>query len=772
MAIRFPGSTKTILTVLYAALAVTVVSMVLLIALPEKNPDVTSSSILSSSGSAGSDSGQPSSADGSTNESSGQGTSGSQTSSANTSAGSSANTSAGPSSAGISGGLSGLSSTAQSVFSESISQPDTVWRTAGPGSGADADIRVSFGEKDFTLTPYLKKFDMFAATWAWQNLAGGSNFFSSDALGTIPSIAKLRPESIRTDLFMGYGGIGRPIANSATLKGTTAAEFTFVKELTSRWKDSGIRGNIAYFANPVYSGGGADGDRWKTKPDETKWNEVCYNIAKYLKDNDINVMTHEIWNEPDFYSTSPQTDGVFFSGSWQDYIDTYIAGATGIRAADKDAIVGGVSAAWIKRLASDGRYANFLNQVKAAGAPLDFVSWHYYGYYGKFDGNTSSDADLDTYITAARGGLSGDSAFSTVQQHLNEFNVTIQSFIYQSYDMTQSIFDVFQRLLSATDITRISWAAPLEQSNTTPVLSLINPVTFKRYPSFHTIWMYARLPVERVHTANTTDGVEILAARDGGRAGVILYDTANQTQDVELSLEGIGMDRYDVTVYSIDKDNPVSDPLSDEPRMLAQYNDRTASDVFYNITVPKEGAVYIEINSRSEGAALDYKSKYSSKVVRKDYWYPQRGDNYAFADIHMNSMSAYVGSGFAKEGLGSACSVTLENMKGESFNVRYETVGSPSKKSGASMLGVKVDYEVNGSYTKSVYFYIDSINGSATIPLGTKKAADQSVSMGSGKGSYALALDTYAPSGWNGRVQIAFVVNDIGRNNGAIFYIR
>lgn len=659
---------------------------------------------------------------------------------------------AGLSSGGFASSRKGASSAASSSKQTEMEYKDTA-----------NNIIVDFSTKDFSETPYLKKFDMFSCTWSWLNPAKANTVLDKNSIETIPSIAKLRPENIRTDLFMGYGGIGGKIGSSTTLKGTTAAEYALVEQLTALWRENGIRGNFCYFANPVYSGGGVA--RWKTAPDPAKWRTLCYNIAKYFKDNRLGVMTHEIWNEPEYFEKSPQEDGFFFSGSWQEYIDTYIAGAMGIREADRDAIIGGVSAAWIHKLQQDGRYSQFLKQVKDAGAPLDYVSWHYYGYYGNY-------SSLESYIDAARKGLEADPAYSTVQQHLNEFNVTCQGQTYKTYGMTELVFNVFRRLLSATDITRVSWAAPLEYDTIKPALCLIDPYTFERYPAYRAMWMYARLPVERVKVSGVPDGVEVLAACSEGRAALIAYDTADKKQEVTFSFKGLNMDRCDASVYVIDKENPVSDPKSDEPLLIKQYKNVKTANARYTVTVPKEGVVYIEFNDASKPFSLDVKSGYSSYVARKDYWYPQRGDNYAFADVHLSSMSAYVGAGTAKEGLGAACSVTLDGMKGKKLSVAYETVGSPKKRSSDSMLGIQVAYEVDGAYKKSVYFYLNDINGWAQVPLGTGRKPEKSVFMGGKSGLHTVSLANYAPSGWSGRIQLCYVVNNVGKGSGAVFRLK
>ncbi len=147
-------------------------------------------------------------------------------------------------------------------------------KTVLPVSDSEMDIAIDFSERDYSQTPYLKKFDMFAATWAWCNDFTDSPQLDTKNLGRISDIAELLPETIRTDLFMGYWGIGREIGNSPLKNGTSDEEYKLIKGVTDALKANGLDAEFIYFASPVYTGGGIASDAWKSVKDLEKWNEL------------------------------------------------------------------------------------------------------------------------------------------------------------------------------------------------------------------------------------------------------------------------------------------------------------------------------------------------------------------------------------------------------------------------------------------------------------------------------------------------------------------
>ena len=635
-----------------------------------------------------------------------------------------------------------------------------------PYSETEINISIDFAARDYTRTPYLKKFDMFTATWAWCNDFTSTPKMDESNLNRIKDIAELLPETMRTDLFMGYYGVGRNIGSSASLSGKTDEEYTMVKELVERLAASNINTEFIYFASPVYTGGGLQNDAWKSVKDLDKWNELCYNMANYFKENNLSVTRHEIWNEPDYYISDPEKDGVYFMGTWQDYIDVYISGAKGVRDADADALIGGVSAAWMNKISRNGEFKSFLEQSLAADILPDYVSWHFYGDNGGMK-------MLPEYITGARATLEESDAYDTVQQHLNEINITLNVENASSYSMVRSVLSLYDQLLDATDITRMSWALAFDRNLPGhEVPALISPKTGERTPAYYTMWMYARLPIAPVKVEESTSKVEVMASVGDTRAAFLAYDMALNDTNVTFDLSNLPFETGTVTLYVLDSENPQNRVTSNNPKVLETYKDITLTDMKYTVTVPKNGAVYVEINqSEAEVNAHERISELSERVARTDYWYNGRDDGGAHAWISTNSFVASLGSGRSDASRGTACVVTLDDMKETVLSLDTVVSEGAKKVSEKSMLGVTVAYSVNGEYVKTVYHALNGIDGSAIIPLGTERAYDELVSLGSGNGSYSVDLAANAPEGWDGRIQLGFVVNELDDNQGAEFIV-
>ncbi len=93
------------------------------------------------------------------------------------------------------------------------------------------------------------------------------------------------------------------------------------------------------------------------------WQEFNARFAEHV--STTHGVTHfEIWNEPDY--------GVFWSGSWSQYLETYRYAALGIRSTVPAARVGGPALA-----ATSGSEArSFLAFVRDNSLPFDFFTYH------------------------------------------------------------------------------------------------------------------------------------------------------------------------------------------------------------------------------------------------------------------------------------------------------------------------------------------------------------------------------------------------------------
>ncbi len=114
----------------------------------------------------------------------------------------------------------------------------------------------------------------------------------------------------------------------------------------------------------------------------------------------------EIWNEPDLR--------VFWDASPEAFCELYVRAARAVKAACPRLKVGGPGFALTGFLQPQGRefVRVFLDQVRRAGAPLDFLSWHIYSN------------DPREYAAAARyyRGMLDRFGFPEAESHLTEFH--------------------------------------------------------------------------------------------------------------------------------------------------------------------------------------------------------------------------------------------------------------------------------------------------------------------------------------------------------------
>lgn len=119
----------------------------------------------------------------------------------------------------------------------------------------------------------------------------------------------------------------------------------------------------------------------------------------------------EVWNEPD--------NTEFWTQGEQAYIDLYLAVSKQIRAKHPSVKIGGPALTPAGVLTSRGRAftENFLNAVKKAGAPIDFLSWHLYSNHPE-EFASAAQTYRDASIKAGLGDL---------EQHITEWNTAFKA---------------------------------------------------------------------------------------------------------------------------------------------------------------------------------------------------------------------------------------------------------------------------------------------------------------------------------------------------------
>lgn len=613
---------------------------------------------------------------------------------------------------------------------------------------------------------------------------GGTQTGTTDpnTLKMVPALSEIKAENLRFDLFMGYTGLGYEIGRGPDKNATTDAEFAQTMQLVDKLTENNVVPYVEYFAAPEYCGA-----NWKKVDDYEKWEELCRNIAAYFKAKDIRLAAHEVWNEPDF-------NGSFFSGDWVDYIDTYIAATKGIRSANPDAVVVGMSAALIQELCNDKTtvkedgektaFQRFIERTYDEYMP-DAVSWHYYGREGQISGRADEYENFSSYLGAIRSSLQGyqdgthaDLAegvsypkLETMQQHLNEFNIFQPSVdaIYQTVEMLPGMFYAFDELLAATDVTRVSWAALVGEKNGKLSYDLIDGQSYQRYPAYHALWMYAHLPVDRVAVDLGNENLGTMAGVDAHRAGLIVYNKSGVEQEVSVKLTGLPFEKGNLDVYLVD-DEHYSYTTQNAPLLVRQRENITADGTEVRMTLKPNAAYYVEMNDVSGKSDTDEFVRLG-KIVRRDYWYPERGDNLPYADLHENSMTAHVGMVNNAEGK-SAMSVMLDGMQQYGgMKVNYETWGNPVRSDG-SVIGLRVDYrKQDGSWQAGNLYTVGDFNFDLVTPFGSKSVAKGVVSMGGMNGQYEISFAD-APADWDGRIAVTYMIKDAGAGATAKFILR
>lgn len=647
---------------------------------------------------------------------------------------------------------------------------------AACGDGAE-EITVSFKQKDASEVLNLKKFNLFTSDWTWSGNAPGT--FDEDMLTVIPAMNEAKSENLRFAMGMGtgYNGIGHYVGYNGR-EGLTDSEYMPILKLLDGLKSAEIQPYVSIAYAPDCT---LDSGQWKSVPNAEKWRKFNVNLANVLGRHGVNAI-YEILNEPD--------NTQFFNGSWEDYTDTYIAGYRGIKSVHPDAVVAGMSAAWMNKRATVRRAHDIGGAAKTVTdlgyfiertydeALADAFSWHYYGQDGACE-NLGEDS-FSYYLNAYREVINGYTAtgnypkLETVQTHLNEFNVYVMGTTekYMSAEIVPYMFKAMDGILQASDITNMNWAALVGEKTDGLSYEMINGLSYERYPSYYALWMFAHLPVDRVKTEIADKQLISYAGADDGRAGLILCNDSAVSKTVTVKCNDFPFEKANATAYLAD-DTHKTYSSSNVPYVIARdENLPTKEGISLTVTLEPNATVYFEFNDAAGTKTdLDYQQSLG-EYVRSDYWYPERADNTPFSNVNRQSLAGYVGMNGSAAGK-SAASVLLKNVEEQQFTVDYEVFASEKSLADAA-LGIRVDFECeDGSFAQSVLYSPEGYEGNPAIPFGTAEAALYHRSLGkASKGSCAVKLGEFAPGDWTGTVRISWIIKDCAADTAAKFLIK
>jgi hypothetical protein len=183
--------------------------------------------------------------------------------------------------------------------------------------------------------------------------------------------------------------------------------------------------------------------------------------------------------------------------------------------------------------------------------------------------------------------------------------------------------------------------------------------------------------------------------------------------------------------------------------------------------------LYIEANDGSGKSELDVADV--AKVIKVNHYYPKRATS-SYADFDRKTWIARLGMGHestADQEVG-----VVANQLPDVLNAVILVEGDIKNEDKNSLLGLRVDYEVNGKYTKSILYHgsykgtdVFSLSRTSNVPWGTKKIADQVIKV-SDLSNFKLTLKENAPQGWNGKAHISFIMENTGAGTRAKITLR
>lgn len=534
---------------------------------------------------------------------------------------------------------------------------------------------------------------------------------------------------------------GKPDARAFDQITGTAAKpvinFAPVDALASGLKSIGVHPLFAMTYDPLPLKTGTAWQRWKDVPsDLNAWGRINGSYAAHYRTAlGLHAPFYEIWNEPDL----PGDGGkVFFNGDPSDYARVYAAAQAGLRAEDSDALVGGPGIAY------DTSYV-----AAALAHPMDFVSVHAYANYA---GQVRSVRPL----LAPRPDLP---IFLTEYASFKDFG--LRAPISRAEGAARFFADV-RGLLTFPDVPKVYWAQWADDSIGLLTNALHRKALYNAFKVYQT-----QTPVDHnVISPETQGGVSAMASSDDHAAAVVLWNVSAQPATVTVHLNHLPFSAGVLAVSRIDNthasfvDDPTTENLTVESRQTV-----TSRAAIWAGTIPAHGVVLLLATS-ARGTSLLQPASIGT-YVRTRWWFFDRSAD-SDADYDPRTCIARLGMGTRDFAL-SQIGVLLDHPAPR-LSVQVTRQGELVRKDANTLFGVRVDYETRQGWTRSVLWHDGSGNlrRSSTLPWGKGGAvADKAFAVSAlkqGAGTFGMDIARQAPPGWNGRILLTPILQNVGAN--------
>jgi xylan 1,4-beta-xylosidase len=282
------------------------------------------------------------------------------------------------------------------------------------------------------------------------------------------------------------------------------------------------------------------------------------------------------------------------------------------------------------------------------------------------------------------------------------------------------------------------------------------------------------MPVDR-RAVHLQGPLEAMASSNNHKAAVLIWNRGAYARRLDVHLNNLPFHRGTVRIYRIDEkhgswvDGAPEDLVAGETYPLDSKNWSWVDG-----SIPRSGVLYVEaLDDIPEPVATSVEV---AKIVRINRYYPARGKTTSYADFDRKTWTARLGmegSPQADQEVG----VLAENLPDE-LQVSVSTDGKLQTVDGNSLLGVRVDYLVDGNYTKSVLLHgpvkgvdVYAVSRKTLMPFGTHRPPDV-IRAVPDFSTFLLALKSNAPANWLGTADLTFIMQDAGVDARAKITIR
>ena len=534
---------------------------------------------------------------------------------------------------------------------------------------------------------------------------------------------------------------GKPDAQAFDQITGTAAKpiinFAPIDALAKGLKAMGVHPLFAMTYDPLPLKTNAAWQRWKDVPSHLDaWGRINGSYAAHYRTAlGLQAPFYEVWNEPDL----PGDGGkVFFNGGPSDYARVYAAAQTGLRSRDPDALIGGPGIAY------DTSYV-----AAALAHPMDFVSIHAYANY----------ADQIRSVRPLLTPHPDLPIFLTEYASFKDFGPAAP--ISRAEGAAQFFTDV-QGLLELSDVPKVYWAQWADDSIGLLTNTLHRKALYNAFKVYQTL-----LPVDRnAVIPETQGGVSAMASSDDRSAAVVLWNASTASATVTVHLNHLpfptgvlGISRIDDTHASF-VDDPATENLSIEARQVV-----TSRAAEWTGTIPAHGVVLLLATGTTGSRLLGPAS--IGTYVRTHWRFFDRGAD-SYADYDPRTCIARLGMGtrnFAAAQIG-----VLLDHPAPRLSIQVARQGMFIHKDANTLFGVRVDYETQHGWTRSVLWHDGSDNvRRASVLLWGKggSVVDKAFAVSALKhemGAFIMDIAHNAPHGWNGRILLTPLLQNAGAN--------